>query len=239
MTHLDDGTLVTILDGEQVDPSATDHLRTCVACRTKLDALRARSEAVSQRLASSPAPAHPGYDPDFVAAVGRAVRARGPARFPRRWALLAAALAGVIFAASPAAAWLAAEFGALIRGAPEMTRGPTPATGGQETGATLVSTEIEGEGLVVRIVAGAAPTRLVVRGGGGMLATARITPGGAGQGVTVHPDGFEVRAGPAQEVEVDVPAGVAWVEVRLGDRALARRPLSELAVGPWIIEPGG
>ena len=41
MTHLEEGTIVAIRDGETVPVEAEEHLRSCVPCRTALDDARA------------------------------------------------------------------------------------------------------------------------------------------------------------------------------------------------------
>lgn len=249
MTHLDDGALLRVLDGEAADPADDDHLRSCAACCARLEALRARSARVRHRLASVPPPVHPGYGRDFVAVMARAgVDVAGPGvvgarRVPRwAWGLMAAAVAGVIFVATPAAAWLVAGIGELIVGAEVAeevdAERVAPADAGQG-GTTAVSTGLEGDRLVVRLLEGEAPSRVVVRVTDGALATARILPAGSRGGLTVRPDGFEVSASADQTVEVDVPPGVASVEIWIGDRRLASRTASALGVEPWVVDTAG
>lgn len=245
MTHIDDAALARVLDREAVSRDDEDHLRSCSECRARLDALTAWSTTVSDRLASSPPPGRPSYDEAFLAAMAspgvHSASIRRPALPRWGWGLMAAALAGVIFVASPAAAWLVSGIAELVRGAERVdgdARVQAPAPDDVD-GSTAVSAAIAGDRMVIRLSPTGAPDRIVARATDARLATARLVPGGAGGGLTVRPDGFAVVGAPGSTLEVDVPVGLSSVEVWVGETPVARRPVSSLGAEGWVFEPGG
>lgn len=98
MAHADPETLTLLALGEPVaDQSTVDHLRTCVACGSELDALREVVGVGRETRAERDLPAPPG------AVWNRIAAETGTAALPRRWrALLAVAVVAAVVGASGA-----------------------------------------------------------------------------------------------------------------------------------------
>lgn len=245
MTHVDDGTLVRLLDGETVPEAAARHVATCRQCTRRREELVGQTGELREGLDHLLIGA-PRWEPDFlerirVPGAGDAPRRPGGWFRPRRL-LAAAAVLAVLLVVPGARAWLLDGVTSLLE--PFRTDAAAPAApavppGGDGT-PTEVSAVVEGERLVLEVVGTEGPDRLTVRRSGRELVTARLLPGGARGEILVLPGGFRVRgAGDARDLDVAVPPTVRVVEVRREERLLAELVLEEGVEGPWTLALDG
>lgn len=253
--HLDDSALVRVLDGE-ASAAETEHVRTCLPCRTRLGRIEERAGRLAGLLQETDQAAPPpAWDPAFLERMGVAAEEFGPvaeepgqapavetpAREVRRlrrpsggalrWAAAVALLAAAV-AAPPVRAFLV-EAVATVRAMVAGSEPVAPVGEGGEVSAVELS--VGGPTLTLSVGAGVA-VRLVPGGDGG-TAVVRVISGNAEQAdILVRIDGFAVTgAGDGTAIEVRVPAAVDRVRIeRPGApaREVAAPRDSAVTVGP-------
>lgn len=232
MTHLDEGTLQQLLDGETPagrGGPAEAHLASCPVCAAQMAELRAGGERMSALLGAGDAPA-----PMLRAQAEfhRRRRARPLARAGRGLsraaavviAIAGAAVAAAAFPGSPVRAWVQEHVlaGAPAPAAPAPVVAEAPAP--REEAATGVSILPDGGGVRV-VVSGAAPElRVSARLSPAPQAQVRATGAAAGTArFRTAPGRIEVlNAGPG-EVAVELPAGAESAFLEVNGRVYAAK----------------
>lgn len=251
MKHVDEGTLLALLDGELNDGERSrveGHVEACEVCATQLAELRAASDDLTAALAllDVPAPA---------SATAWAVRRRASARrvlFTRR-ALVRAAAMVLGFAAvgsaaipdSPVRTWAAAAWrnvAGLTRPnaepaaapveapAPEATpvSNATPAEAGlmvqPENGRVIVSVESPAAGLVARVRLASGPRVAILASGEAATARFRTAPGRV-----------DVVTPGAGELVIDVPASLLEMTLEVDGRVVVAMAGGELTASGGTI----
>jgi hypothetical protein len=243
MNHLDEGTLLTLADGElaPADSAAVErHLAECGACRAELDELRGAATTFAATLARADSPAPVVSDTTARALRRRAERAGGGAERPpaRGWRELGRAAVLVLGIATAAAAavpgtplngWLRElvepepRVAAVheVRGAPEAAPAVAAAEFEAQAGVSVLP-----ERGTVRVLVNGASTALRIRAvltdgpragvfAAGEAANARFSTG---------PGRIEVSGATAGELRIELPhnAIAATVEVN-GRRYVAKQ----------------
>jgi hypothetical protein len=218
-THVDDGTLIRVLDRE-CEPDelaeARGHLDACDDCAGRLARFRQQSSALSLALRTADRPAR-------------------PARPAPRWGLRAAAAILVMLAVGgavrPVRAWIieraVALWSALGGGSPDAAP-PAPA-GPRETAVAFVPAAGT---FTVELNGAPAGGRLVVEAVGGDTARAVVLEGGGDEALMVLPSGLRITApaGSRATYRLRLPARLGPVPIRIADQAVrefdpARSPL--------------
>jgi hypothetical protein len=242
-THLSDGDLVRLLDGEADAPErehADQHLAKCAECRQRLQTLQHRSARLSEVLASSDWKAPPAPTVPDELELRRARKRRMDAVRPTRSWLRAAAVilvllgAGVV--ASPARAWVTdwvgarwAELAAVWE--PELS--PDAGTGPQQKAGTRVQFTPEGSEFSLEFVTAQAGGAVIIRQKEVPFAAAEIVRGSAPTDLLVLPAGLRVQNTPESTAEyrIVVPAHTREVRIRIGDGAPRVFTAAEIAAG--------
>ena len=255
--HPTDAELVEILDEGPRAAALGSHLDGCPDCRGRLEGLRRTAATLSELLElGAPTLPAPRYDPDVLEGLGVARPVSAPpapsggglarARARRTvWlvGLVAAGLAGLVLASTPAGAWIADHLAALLRpeGVAAPPGPPAPATSSEAAAPTSVDFRATEPVLSVWLDGEAAPSAVVLRLAGGDLATAGVRPGRGEASVVVAPGGLHIRAGRADTLEVALPQALREVRIYVGKRLLVHPGIRELGTGPLVVpvSPGG
>lgn len=238
--HLDDGTLVRILDRQSTADGDTDHFSSCAECRRRYRVIEHRSDTFHGLLAQGQA-AEPTPPADLLDRARASVRRRShPSRSVARSPLLrAAAVAAILCAgaltAEPVREWLGAAARQLVAALPTATR-PTPpeattAPGSPGSdGAVEVTIVPVGDRLVLRFDIAEPGAVARVRFHDHTGASAQVvddTPApelgdASAPALVALPDGFRVHNAGARGsgYRFTAPAGMP-VEVRVGRRVVA------------------
>lgn len=234
--HPGDGDLVRLLDGEVDGAALREHVAGCSACRRRYRQLEERTRRVG-RLLDAGAPLVRegdvgGAGADERGSAGR--RSHGPSR----WAKVAAVvllLAGAGLAVGPVRAWVADQVERVVR---TLGFDDGPGSAAVPRGASVSFTP-EGRRLSIRVAALQRGGRLelATREGAGDVSGSVVSASGeARPGFTVLPSGLRIENGSSSRASyrVVVPASLEAVEVRIGDRRVARLTAEELrGGGPW------
>jgi hypothetical protein len=239
--HIDDGDLIRLLDGE-CSPEEGERLRVhvdaCSECRNNADSLKRASELFSGSLAEldALAPAKPKRAPTVGLKLARSdkrFRFVSP-RVLRAAAVLAAMV--LVFAATPARAWLLQGWEALKSLVVSETVEPPPETvAPEETGSDMSS--------ILRFTPRGSEFRLefTSRPAGGTLvllfdsstsASAGILGEEAGDEMILLPDGLRIRNSSSSmaSYEVELPLTLSVVEVSIAGSTVLRLDLPSLSV---------
>ncbi len=252
MTHLDEGRLLSLRDAPSGhDSEALEHVASCEACRTALDAARKQGDAIESSLASL----DEAWDLDSARAAVRARVAEESGRAakatvvstPRRrvrWSLsraaglvlLTAAGASAALPGSPVRGWLSSVFSG------EESGGMDPAVA--DAPATAATPESEDSG--VRLAAAGGPLRILVQGlRPGEEVHVRLVPGD--EAAVFAPVGgrFTSAVGRIEAVtavgpvRVELPRGVTPVALEVNGRIYLRNTAGGLSVTGPILERTG
>lgn len=224
-THLPDGELIRLLDGE-LDVGETARLQAyleeCAACRQRLQTLRRRSARLTTLLAAADWQT-PAALPLPVDELARRRAARHAPGTPwRRAAAVAALLLGAALLASPARAWITEWVGARWQqiignepAAPPPAQPTAPAP--QSLGARVHFTPV-GDEFVLEFATRQPDGSVALERSTGAEATVEVLHGSAE--LLVLPDGVRVRNTPESSAEyrVVVPAGIRRVPLRVGEK---------------------
>jgi hypothetical protein len=227
--HSTDGDLVRVLDDEvgPEDAAAAAHVRSCAACRSRLESLRRRATLLSEALAAADPPpvdrARIRPSPDLLALSAARRGARRRPRWSHAGLRAAAALllvAGVA-AATPARAWLL-ERVARLRGSPEpikpgtVAQAPAPRT--EAAAASAVFFTPGSELLVIRLEAQQAAGTLELIAGRDLRSSAQILAGASGEALLVLPSELRIRNTPGSvaSYRIVLSSEIRGVRVRIG-----------------------
>lgn len=237
--HLDDGELLSLLDGEADGALRTDgeaHLQACPVCHERMERYRTRRDRLAQLLvrADFAVPTVPSVEPAVVPAADPKViplRARASAqqaRFHQRPWLRAAAvvllLAAAAAVATPARAWIMEWVSRQWNRAAQNDRPatPRPAPPVQVPPAPLqASAQVRfvptGSELRVDLASSQVTGTLTLVPTDGQAASAEVL-GVQTVEMLVVPSGLRIRNTPdvAADYRVQVPDGVRQVRVRIG-----------------------
>lgn len=240
MTHLDEGTILTIRDHGLVDADAHEHLDRCASCTSALAAAQGRADAVARSLRALDD--GPPIDVDAAkAAVRRRLDERREAPRPRvpgvygslgRAALLVALASGAVYALpnSPLRGWLAGD------DVPGRSTVETTADG--EPAATEgVELAVPTGGLSIALTTAAMGQRVEVRWVDGDRLTVEA---GADSRYQVSDGRLGVDLGPG-DVRIDVPAGNEPIIVEVNGRMILQRVDGGLVVQGDVLssDPSG
>lgn len=231
--HPSDGDLVRLLDGETEDPALEEHLGACDDCRRRYRRIAGWSRQVGRALDAADPLVEEPEDRD------REAEASGGLSVPR-WAKAAAVallvLAGAL-ALEPVRAWVVdrAERVARHLGFVE----PRAPDAGAADGGASIAFVPEGRRLRIQVEAPQPEGELEVTAGPGdgrvraSVVGGEPGAGGPAPGFAAFPSELRIRngSGSAASYRVTVPASLQEVEIRLGDRRLARLAGDELAPG--------
>lgn len=211
--HLDEGTIVRLLDGEIADGErrvAEAHLADCPACRASRERVAKLSRAFTGWVAL--ADPEDGADPERVPAPrgGRSWISSVPLL---RVAAAIALLAGVALALPPALRWARDQSSDTRPGEEEALPGP---------GSVTVSFAPVGDRLAIRVEKPQRGGRIRLRPGEGPNVEARVVGGTGLEELLVLPEGVAVRnlAGSTADYEVEVPATLAGVDLVVAGRVV-------------------
>ena len=247
--HLEDGTLLRVVDGQTLPDDRAGHLDTCEHCRARLAGLRDRSRTASAAVAlvDRLAPAPPADLWERVLDATSREPSRGPraphaaSGWTRRPLLRAAVVTGLLIAgaltAEPVRRWIvdvATDVAAVLGrtpGEPPSTPAAPAASGGGAVAVEIVPATTR---LVVRVDAPETGGVVVVRFEERATARGEILGDDDRATLVALPDGFRVqnRRRADRETAPDepraparyrftVPRSLERVEVRVGGRSVA------------------
>lgn len=236
MTHLGEGTLQEMLDGELdpgLKPGVELHLASCAQCADQLAELRGLGERTSALLGLVEA-----APPVLAAQAAFARHRRGGGAMAQarralpRAAVLVLAVAGAAAAAvvpgSPVREWVG-KLGVEARGteAPAVQPAPAPAAEALDEAAAPLpkAVSIFPEGGRVRIVVSSSSPELRVRARISPDAQAQVTATGAATSARFRmgPGRIEVVGAGPGEVVIDLPAGADAAVVEVNGRVIAAK----------------
>ena len=224
MTHIDEGTLVALRDGESVDESVLEHMSECEACRGALGDAERRLNRISGSLAGWGSPA------DLVGAKARvrsrldADRARSHGsprglRDLRRAAAILALTAGAAYAfpGSPLPIWL----GQNVPDTPSHDVSAEPGVGAGSSQEAILVPAGDGIEIVLNDVADGAEVELSWVAG----ATARVA---TGPGVKYSvAEGRVSATAPGGPIRLGIPRTAPTVSIVINGRTVFRIPSPE------------
>ncbi len=238
--HLDDGELLSLLDGEADGALRTDgeaHLEACPVCRERMERYRTRRDRLAQILvrADFPVPASPSAETTAVPAVDPKViplRPRAPAQQPRfhqrpwlRAAAVVVLLAAAAAVATPARAWImewvSRQWNRAAQNDQPVTPRPVPPPVQAPPAPPQASAQVRfvptGSELRVDVANSQATGTLTLVPADGQAASAEVL-GAQAVELLVVPSGLRIRNTPdvAADYRVQVPDGVRRVRVRIG-----------------------
>lgn len=233
--HLTDGELVRLLDGEVARSPASEleeHLRSCESCGDRYRRIEESSRDVRRTLDAADPLIRERAESDGVAGGGPV---GSPARFPR-WMKIAAGMVLLLtagLAVQPVRAWMADRVEDVVERLG--LGGPTPEASAGEAGST-VSFFVESSRLLVRIESPQEDGRMEVDvAPQGREVRASILSGAdvSTPALVVLPSELRVRNSPGSRASyrITVPASLAELEIRVGDRRLARFTVEDLRPG--------
>lgn len=235
MSHLDDGTLVRLLDREATAAERAElgtHIAACDVCRGRQAALAAWASSLSQVLARSDAPPR-AFERDH-----------GPAGWHAQWGVWSAAaavvllVAGTVALAAPVRTWVIERWTAtvdhLVRGPGAPPRIPTRSADQTPAPASpapvgAVSFTPEADTLVVRVAARQAEGSLILETSAAPTASAVVRGQGEHEAVVVLPTELRIANTAASRAtyHVTLPTRLKQVVVVIdGDRALSLAPVA-------------
>lgn len=229
MTHIDEGRLQALIDGElRLDERhrVERHLASCDGCRAELELLRALSGRFSEAIAELPRLARSrehgvGWPARSPSAVVRAMLPRAAAIL-----LFAGAAASATIPGSPVRRWLGME------GAPATVAEAGPAGSDQEAPAAAIEAEAFESGVSVEAADGA--VEIVLRDAGGDLRVRAMLVDGTRAGVYAAGEAassrfltgagrIEVLSARAGELRIELPRDVAVATVVVNGREYLRK----------------
>ena len=224
-SHLPDGALLALHDGDDALDASHEHVAQCADCRSRLDALAARASAVRRSLESIPVA--PLNENEFLRRVraARAHRARPVWRRPGWQAAAAVIVVAAAAAASPIRAWIERR---LERSrADVVTASPSRSVDSARTesrsGAT-VSFAPTGPAFTLRFDSLPAAGLLTIEGTASTAISARVASGAGmgGDDFVVLPGELRVRnlASSRATYLVSVPSTVTRVQVIVAGRPI-------------------
>ena len=236
--HTTDADLVRLLDDEVPvdDAGAAAHVKSCGACRARLESLRRRSTLLSEALATAdpPMPDVARLRPPLDQLSLERVRRRRRSVWSQAWLRAAAAvllLAGVA-AATPARRWVLEQV-ARLRGTaretvPTTVPLPQPVPRAPAASSAVLFTPA-GDELTITLVARQAAGTLELIAGQEPRSSAEVTSEPSGEAFLVLPSELRIRNSAASRASYRVVLSTALrrVRVRIGDDA-ARETSIEL-----------
>jgi hypothetical protein len=224
-SHLSDGALLALYDGDDALGASHVHVAQCVVCRSRLDAVAARASAVRRSLESIPV--SPLNENEFLRRVraAGANRARPVWRRPSWQAAAAVIVVAAAAAASPIRAWIERRLersrAEAVAGSPR--RSVDSARKESRSGAT-VSFAATGPAFTLRFDSLPAAGLLTIDGTASKAVSARVASGAGtgGDDFVILPGELRVRnlASSRATYFVSVPSTVTRVQVIVGGRPI-------------------
>ena len=245
MIHLDDGTLIRLLDSQGSDSDAA-HVAHCDECAQRLAAFRSRDTIVADWLVNTEAllPAPPADSWTRITARAESITAQDAASaapiplFPRMLAATGASrvlraavvllIVGGVVTAEPVREWLAANVARLVDGPPDAVV-PAPPV---DATSTIVRFVPRADMVTISFAAPQAGGVMRIHFEQRSDASAEAITDATPPALLVRPDGFHVRNGAADDAhyEFRLPATLARVRVQVGDRIIATLSPGEASV---------